>query len=138
MNQTVLVGRLVRDVNVRQVGDNHRVVNNTLAVNRHHKNRNGEVEADFIPIVAWDYLADLLKEYVQKGDQISVSGRMQSRQYTDENQQTVYVVELLVREVTLLNNGRTGPTRQSVDVPDAQALKEAMQVPTEHSAAVEA
>ena len=74
MNQLLLVGRLTRPVEDRQVGD-HRVVNNCLAVSRRHRDRNGDLQTDFIPIVAWDYLADLLVKYAQKGHRIGVVGR---------------------------------------------------------------
>ena len=96
MNQLLLVGRLTRPVEDRQVGD-HRVVNNCLAVSRRHRDRNGELQTDFIPIVAWDYLADLLVKYAQKGHRIGVVGRMESRHYTNNQDQKVYILECHVQ-----------------------------------------
>ena len=91
MNQLLLVGRLTRPVEDRQVGD-HRAVNNCLAVSRRHRDRNGDFQTDFIPIVAWDYLADLLVKYAQKGHRIGVVGRMESRHYTNNQDQKVYIL----------------------------------------------
>jgi len=109
MNQLLLVGRLTRPVEDRQVGD-HRVVNNCLAVSRRHRDRNGELQTDFIPIVAWDYLADLLVKYAQKGHRIGVVGRMESRHYTNNQDQKVYILECHVQDITLLEskNGSAG------------------------------
>ena len=103
MNQAVFVGRLCRDMSLRKIGEDHRVLNNTIAINRPHRDRNGETVTDYIPIVVWDHLADLLHNNVQKGSQISVSGLMQSRNYVNKEGLTVYVVECLVTEVTLID-----------------------------------
>lgn len=102
MNKVVLVGRIVRPIEVKTVGPNRRVCNNVLAVQRHHKDANGERVADFIPFVAWNHSAELIERYCQKGDQLSISGRMQSRKYMNKDEQDVYVVECIVEEVTLI------------------------------------
>ena len=96
MNKVVFVGRVVRDVEVRQVGSNGRVVNNVIAIQRHHRDSNGNRATDFIPFVAWDHLAELMDRYCKKGDQISLAGRMQSRKYKNREEQDVYVIECLV------------------------------------------
>lgn len=102
MNQVVFVGRLVRPVELRKVGNHSRVVNNIIAINRYQKDANGERLADFIPFVAWDHMADLLQKYCDKGQQVSISGRMQSRKYTNKDNQDVYVLECLVSDMTLI------------------------------------
>lgn len=103
MNQVVFVGRIVRPVDVKSVGNHGRVVNNIIAINRLQKDANGERLADFIPFVAWNHLADLLGKYCEKGHQVSISGKMQSRKYTNKDDQDVYVLECLVSDVTLLS-----------------------------------
>ncbi|MDO4432813.1 MAG: single-stranded DNA-binding protein [Aerococcaceae bacterium] len=125
MNQVMLVGRLVRPVEVKTVGD-HRVVNNTLAVTRRNRDKQGEILADFIPISAWGHLADVLSNYCDKGQQVGITGRMHSRSYTNSMQQTVYVVECLVTEITLLDGSR----KQHYDN-DYQSVAEAYDVPLE-------
>lgn len=102
MNQVVFVGRLVRPVELRKVGNHSRVVNNIIAINRYQKDANGDRLADFIPFVAWDHMADLLQKYCDKGQQVSISGRMQSRKYTNKDNQDVYVLECLVSDMTLI------------------------------------
>lgn len=103
MNQVLFVGRIVRPIDIKTVGDGHRVVNNTLAVQRNQRDKNGESLTDFIPLVAWNRTADLLDRYGQKGQRVAVSGMMQSRSYTNNSQQSVYVIECVVEEITLLD-----------------------------------
>ena len=122
MNQTILVGRIVRDINVRTVSVNGRVVNNVIAINRHHKNANGERLTDFIPFVAWNHHADLLKRYAAKGNQVALSGMMQSRKYNDNEGNDVYVIELLVDDITLIHTGESQNTETNqVDQSQSQA-----------------
>lgn len=103
MNQVTLVGRLVREVEAVSVGTDSKVVNNSLAIARRHRDRNGERGADFIPIVAWNHLADILTKYCQKGRQVAIIGRLQSRAYQNKQDLTVYAIECIVEEITLLD-----------------------------------
>lgn len=103
MNQVLLVGRIVRPIDVQLIGESYRVVNNTLAVQRNQRDKNGETITDFIPFVAWNRLADLLDKHGQKGQRVAISGAMQSRNYTNNSQQAVYVIECVVEEITLLD-----------------------------------
>lgn len=105
MNQTALIGRIVRELEPKQVGENRMVLNNTLAVQRLYKTENGP-DADFIPFVAWGKTAELLNNYCKKGDLIGLTGRMQSRSYLKNEQDQVFVVELVVDEVQFLQNKR--------------------------------
>lgn len=125
MNQVMLVGRIVRPVEVKSVGE-HRVVNNSLAVNRKHRDRQGELVTDFIPISAWDHLADVMEKYCQKGQQLAVTGKMQSRNYTNAQQQSVFVVECLITEITLLDGSRKVKTEE-----DFHTVMEDYDVPLE-------
>lgn len=103
MNQANFVGRLVREVEVKQLNSGARVVNNTIAVTRVYASKHSEEVTDFINIVAWNHLADLLAKYVAKGQQIAISGSMQSRNYEREDSQKVYVTECVVDSITLIS-----------------------------------
>lgn len=107
MNNVSFVGRLVGHVEVKELEADLRVVNNTIAINRYQLDRNGEEITDFIPFVAWNRHADLLKRFCQKGDQVAISGRMQSRSYTNKDEQKVYIVECVVSDVTLFKPRKT-------------------------------
>lgn len=102
MNQLMLVGRLVRPVEVKLIGD-HKLFENTIAVSRLRRNKNGEVLSDFIPIKAWDATAEIFQKHCAKGQQVALTGRLQTRTYTDNQQRSVFVAECIVSEITLLD-----------------------------------
>ena len=104
MNHVMLIGRIVRDLEMKEVSSKGYVINNVLAVNRIHRGPNGEEHTDFIPFVVWNSQAQLLEKYCQKGHLIAIYGRMQSRSYRNKEDQIIYVVECIVNEVQLLPN----------------------------------
>lgn len=117
MNTVALIGRTTRDIDLRRTGNGTAVASFTLAVNRDFKTNDGQ-EADFIQCVAWKKTAELLEQYVHKGDRIAVNGSIRTRNYEDSHGRTVYVTEVLVNHVEFLetknreqsnynNNGHT-------------------------------
>ncbi|MFS7401904.1 single-stranded DNA-binding protein [Carnobacterium maltaromaticum] len=109
MNQVTLVGRLVREIQLQEVGESESVVNNTIAVQRIFKTEQQQ-QADFIPLVAWGKVAKLLDLYCEKGDLIGINGKMQSRSYINSENITIFVVEMRVEEIQFLQNKRTEET----------------------------
>ncbi|SEK21330.1 single-strand DNA-binding protein [Alkalibacterium pelagium] len=101
MNAISLIGRLTKDIELKDVGEGRLVTSNTLAVRKAYK-KDGSSDADFIPFVAWGKRAELLEEYCSKGDLIALTGRMQSRSYKTESEDTRYVVEMLVEDLEFL------------------------------------
>ena len=77
LNQIVIVGRLVKDPELRQTEGGKKVTNITLAVPRSYKNSNGEYETDFIDCVLWTGIAENTSEYCKRGDILGVKGRVQ-------------------------------------------------------------
>lgn len=107
LNRTVLVGRLTRDPDLRYVGDGKPVVSFTIAVNRTFKNQNGETEADFINCVAWRNAENIAK-FLKKGSMAGVDGRLQTRNYEDNNGRRVFVTEVNVESVQFLDPKGSG------------------------------
>ena len=103
LNQTVLVGRLVRDPELYETESGNKVTNITLAVPRSFKNMNGEYETDYIPCVLWKGVAESTTQYCKKGDLVGIKGRIQSRSYETEEEKR-YVVELIAEKVTFLTS----------------------------------
>lgn len=101
MNRFTAVGRIVRDVTLKQVGDERLVLNNVIATQRLFTSETGQ-EADFIPFVAWGKTATLIESYCDKGDLIGLDGRMQSRSYEKDDGQRQYVIEFVVETVHFL------------------------------------
>ena len=95
MNIAVLKGRLTKDVEVRYTDTGKVVANFTLAVNRPFTDKDGQCEADFIPIVLWNKTAEVAGNNVHKGDRLAVIGRIQVRSYTDKNGVKRYVTEVV-------------------------------------------
>lgn len=109
MNRLALVGRIVREVELKEVGDERVVLNNSIAVQRSYRTENG-LEADFIPFVVWGKRAELIEEYCKKGDLIGLGGRIQSRSYQNSDDQAVYVIEMVVEDVQFLQPKRQDET----------------------------
>ncbi|HFI0464229.1 TPA: single-stranded DNA-binding protein [Streptococcus suis] len=96
MNNVQLLGRLTRDVDIRQTTGGVAVARFTVAVNRSFKNQQGEREADFISCVAFRQTAELIARYFHKGSQIAVDGRIQTGSYDNQQGQKVYTTDVVV------------------------------------------
>lgn len=100
MNKVCLIGRLTKEPEERYTQTNNTlVVNFTLAVNRRFIKENDDIKADFIPIIAWAKTGEFCKKYFNKGMQIGVVGKIQTRNWEDENGQKHYVTEVVADEV---------------------------------------
>lgn len=99
MNKVILMGRLTRDPEVRYTaGDNSlAIARYTLAVDRRFK-RDGEATADFIPCVAFGRSAEFAEKYFYQGIRITISGRIQTGSYTNNEGNRVYTTEVVVEE----------------------------------------
>lgn len=94
MNKIVLLGRLTRDIELRQAGETS-VANFSLAVNRTFK-RDGEPDADFFNCVAFGKRAETLAQYVHKGNQLAIEGHVQMGQYTNKDGVNVKTFDVMV------------------------------------------
>lgn len=113
INNTVLVGRLTKDAELRYTPSNVAVATFTLAVNRTFKNENGDREADFINCVMWRQQAENLASWAKKGALIGVTGRIQTRSYDNQQGQRVYVTEVVAEQFQLLESkGQQGNQTQ--------------------------
>lgn len=85
LNHISIMGRLVRDPELRYTQSNVPVASFTLAVDRDFKSGSGEKETDFIPCVAWRSTGEFVGKYFSKGSAAIVAGRLQIRNYTDKD-----------------------------------------------------
>ncbi|MGN0496910.1 MAG: single-stranded DNA-binding protein [Lachnospiraceae bacterium] len=98
MNKVILMGRLVRDPEIRysQNGENElAIARYTLAVDRRFK-RNGEQQADFISCVTFGRLAETAEKYFKQGTKICIEGRIQTGSYTNKDGVKVYTTDVVV------------------------------------------
>lgn len=107
LNQTVIVGRLVRDPELNETDNGSKVTNITLAVPRSFKNSGGEYETDFVSCVLWKGIAENTVEYCKKGDLLGVKGRVQTRSYEDKEEKKHFVMEIVAEKVTFLSSKKT-------------------------------
>ena len=103
MNKIVLIGRLVRDPELRfSPGTGTAISRFTIAVNR-RKKEDGTQEADFIPCISWGKQAENIANYQRKGNQIGICGRIQTRNYDGKDGIKRYVTEVVAEEVQFLD-----------------------------------
>jgi single-strand DNA-binding protein len=124
MNRSILVGRLTADPELRYTPSGAAVCTFTLAVNRTFTNQAGEREADFINIVVWKRAAENAANFLKKGSLCGVDGRLQSRRYTDRNERTVYVTEVVAESVQFLEpkgNGSNSSQNRSSGQTESKA-----------------
>ena len=118
MNKVILVGRITKDPELRNINSGSSVVNFTIAVNRPiSQNANSDQNAnnaDYINCVIWNKQAENLAKYVKKGQLIGVEGRIQTRSY-DSNGSTRYITEVLCDNVQFLDTKKDSDKPQQSD-----------------------
>lgn len=113
LNNVVLVGRMTKDPELRYTPSNHAVATFSLAVNRNFKSQNGEREADFINCVIWRQQAENLANWAKKGALIGITGRIQTRNYENQQGQRVFVTEVVADNFQLLESWKDREAGQS-------------------------
>lgn len=104
MNKVILIGRLTKDPELRfTAGSGVAVTTFTLAVDRNFSNQQGEKTADFIPIVVWRKLAEVCANNLTKGQQIAVSGRIQTRSWDGNDGKKRWATEVVADEIKFLS-----------------------------------
>ncbi len=104
INRVVLVGRMTRDPELRRTPQGDAVTSFTLAVNRNFTSRDGQQQADFIPIIVWNKLAEVCSKYLTKGSQILVEGHLQTRDYMAQDGSKRYVTEVIAQELEFMGS----------------------------------
>ena len=118
LNVVALEGRLTKDPELRKTPQNISCLQFTLAVPKRFKKEN-QPEADFVTCIAWRQSAEYLSSYCRKGDLISVSGSIATRNY-ERNGQTVYVTEVICDNVSILAHKQAeNQAQQNTNAPSA-------------------
>lgn len=112
INNVVLVGRLTKDPDLRYTSSGSAVATFTLAVNRSFTNQSGDREADFINCVIWRKPAETLANFTRKGSLIGAVGRIQTRNYENQQGQRVYVTEVVCDNFQMLESKTTNEQRK--------------------------
>lgn len=112
INNVTLVGRLTKNPDLRYTGSGIAVANLTIAVDRSYTNSQGERETDFINCVAWRGLAETIANLAVKGSLVGITGRIQTRNYENQQGQRVYVTEISVDNFQMLEPKRVTDDRR--------------------------
>lgn len=125
LNKVILIGRLVRDVDLKYTASNTAVATFTLAVDRGFKNANGEKVTDFIDITVWKQQAENCATYLAKGKLAAVDGALHIRSYETADGQKRKVAEVVASNVQFLSPRDDGGSRQQASyapMPDDNQL----------------
>lgn len=101
MNNYQVIGRLVKDIEIKESENKKKYAYLTLAVNRTYKTAEGEAITDFIDMIVWNEIAERVSEYCHKGDLIGVNGRIETRM-TSKEDHNEKVTTLVVEKVSFL------------------------------------
>lgn len=124
MNKVTLLGRITKDIELRQTASGTAVASFTVAVNRRFA-KEGQQQADFINCVAWKQQAEFISKYFSKGSMIAIVGNIQTRTWDDNEGKKHYATEVIVDEVYFTGEKKeanTGENNGDFNASDFQEL----------------
>lgn len=102
MNKVILMGRLTKDPEVKYTQTGKVVTQFTLAVDRPFKSADGNKEVDFVPVVVWGKIAEMIGNGCHKGHRLLVDGRLQIRSYDAKDGTKRWVTEIIANSVEFI------------------------------------
>ena len=111
LNQVILVGRIVRDPEIKEVDNDKKVCQITIAVSRPFKNAEGVYETDFIPCTLWGGIAEKSAEYLKKGDMVGIKGRIN----TEKDKNNINRISIVTEKVTFLSQAKEHKEKSDVE-----------------------
>ena len=123
VNKVILIGRLGKDPETRYMTSGEAVTNATLATSENWKDKSGEKQekTEWHNLVFYRRLAEIAGEYLKKGSQIYVEGKLQTRKWQTKEGQDRYTTEIVVNEMTMLGGKSTGGSFEVVENKPAAA-----------------
>jgi single-strand DNA-binding protein len=117
VNKAILVGRLGKDPETRYMTSGEAVTNVSLATSENYKDKNGEKQerTEWHNLVFYRRLAEIAGEYLKKGSQIYVEGRIQTRKWQDKEGKDRYTTEIVVNEMKMLGSKSGGGSFEVVE-----------------------
>ena len=123
MNKVILIGRFVRDPEIRYTTNDRCCANFSIAVDRKYK-QEGQQDADFPRVIAWGKTAEFIEKYFRQGMKIVIEGRIQTGKYTNKEGQTVYTTDVVAESVEFAesksassnsNSSKTAESKPKID-----------------------
>ena len=122
VNKVLLLGNLGRDPELRSTPKGNQVLNFPMATTRRWKDRETDEvhdQTDWHRIVVWGRQAEVLSEYLKKGSQVHIEGRIQTRSWTDNDGAKRYTTEVVASRIQMLGRPEDRKTPEPVDEPEA-------------------
>jgi single-strand binding protein len=123
VNKVILIGRFVRDPEIRYTTNDRCCANFSIAVDRKYK-QEGQQDADFPRVIAWGKTAEFIEKYFRQGMKIVIEGRIQTGKYTNKEGQTVYTTDVVAESVEFAesksaasngNNSKPAESKPKID-----------------------
>ena len=110
LNKVMLIGNVGNEPEIRTVGSGTKIAKVSLATNRRFNDRSGQQQekTEWHRLTFWDRMADLVEQYVHKGDRLYVEGRLEYSQTEDDKGQPRYWTDIVVQEMVMLGSGPGG------------------------------
>ncbi|HEY3390053.1 MAG TPA: single-stranded DNA-binding protein [Prolixibacteraceae bacterium] len=126
INKVILVGNVGKDPEVKHLDSNSSVANFTLATSDHYTNKNGEkvTTTEWHNIVCWRGLATIAENYIRKGSQIYVEGKIRTRSYDAQDGSKRYITEILADTIQLLGKKNDGANTEGSSVAQSSGVSE--------------
>jgi single-strand DNA-binding protein len=120
LNKVMIIGRLGRDPEMRYTPSGRPVTTFSVATSRTWNTSEGErrMETEWFNIVAWGNLAEICKQYLTKGQQVYIEGRLQSRTWDDDKGNKHTSVEIVASEMIMLGDKREGESPSEPEIPE--------------------
>lgn len=116
MNKIVLLGKLIKDPELRKLEENDKVFTRFIvAVDRSFKSQDGTRKSDLIPVTFWGRKAEVVCQYMKKGSYISLSGRLRTGSYEDKEGNKKYIAEVVAEDFKFVGNRKTEKEDQEVN-----------------------
>ncbi len=126
LNKVLLIGHLGRDPEMRYTPSGRPVTTFTLATSRSWKSADGEQHTDteWFNIVTWGPLAEICKQYLLKGQQVYIDGRLQTRRWDDNDGNKHVNIEIVANEMMMLGDKKEGSTSSFSENPNLEDAPE--------------
>jgi len=131
VNKVILVGNVGKDPEVKHLDSNSSVANFTLATSDHYTNKSGEkvTTTEWHNIVCWSGLATLAENYIRKGSQIYVDGKIRTRSYDAQDGSKRYITEILADTIQLLGKKSEGTSNEGTKSAQPSGVSEPLNSP---------
>lgn len=124
MNKIVLLGKLIRDPELRTVDDGEKVLTKFIvAVERNFKSSDGTRKSDLIPVTIWGKKAEVVCKYMKKGSYISLSGRLRTGSYEDKDGTKKYIAEVIAEDFKFVGSRRENAEVMATEISEENAAQ---------------